>query len=91
MNKPLRAIQPEVDENGNVFGEFDANKQHPFPPGWLDRVVVRQSNIERLSSGDIVEIPSSVRLINYEVANFNHMIKNELFADLQVKILHDPR
>lgn len=84
-------ITPELNENGLVFGENDTDKKHPFKPEWLQRVVVRQSNIERMSSGTMVEDPSSVRVKPYEIEVFNMLIKTGGFGDLKVIILHDPR
>lgn len=86
-----QSITPELNENGMVFGENDKDKLHPFKPEWLQRVVVRQSNVERMSSGTMVEDPSSVRVKPYEAEVFTHLVKTGGFGDLKVIILHDPR
>lgn len=86
-----QSITPQLNEDGMVFGENDTDKLHPFKPEWLQRVVVRQSNVERMSSGTMVEDPSSIRIKPYEVESFNALIKTGGFGDLKVIILHDPR
>lgn len=87
-----KAYQLEENEDGKVFGELDVNKQHPFPKGWMGRVVVRQSAVEKLASGTIVEDPGSIRIMNYETEVFNRLGKTEFFVyPMKVTILHDPR
>ena len=90
--KPLRASQLEQNEDGDVFGKFDANKKHPFKPGWLEMVVVKQEIVETLSSGSVVVDPASIRIMPYDVATFNKLEKIEGFdKNTKVTILHDPR
>ena len=86
-----RAFQLEENEDGKVYGEGDVNKRHPFPKGWMGRVVVRQSQVETLTSGSVVEDPGSVRIMNYETEVYDKMVKTEGFLAYKIQVLHDPR
>lgn len=92
MGKRSKAYQLDEAEDDQVYGELDAKHQHPFPKGWMGRVVVRQVEIQKLNSGAIVEDPGTVKLMNYETEVMDHLEKKNLFdSNVKVTILHDPR
>lgn len=86
-----RAYQLDENDEGLVFGEGDEKKQYPFKKGWMANVVVKQSKVETLGSGAVVEDPSSIRVMNYEVEVYDKLIRTEGFGNLRVQVLHDPR
>lgn len=87
-----KAYQLEEAEDGQVYGEFDVKKQHPFPKGWMGRVVVRQVDVQTLNSGSVVEDPATVKVMNYETEVYDNLERKKLFSDnVKMSILHDPR
>ena len=89
--KQSRAYQLDENEDGLVFGASDSQKQYPFKKEWMGRVVVRQSEITQVGAGEYVEVPSSVRIMNYESEVYDKLVKTVGFGDLKVLVLHDPR
>lgn len=86
-----RAYQLDENEEGLVFGDGDTHKRHPFPKGWMGRVVVRQSDVTQVGAGEYVEIPSSVKVMNYEVDTYDKLVRTGGFGELKILVLHDPR
>jgi len=92
QNSPRKPqAQPQVDENGNTFGEFDTDKKYPFPVGWMGSVVVTQYNVFVAPSGQQMIDEGSRRLMPYTPAVFSKLVKDGGFEELQYFILHDPR
>lgn len=91
MGKLKKAYQLDEAEDGQVYGEFDVNKRHPFQKGWMGRVVVRQVEVTRLASGSIVEDPGTVRIMNYETEVMDTLERTKGFGATKYTILHDPR
>lgn len=88
---PQKVAKPEVNEDGNVFGEFDTDKKYPFPANWMGSVVVTQYNTFTAPSNTVQIDEGSRRLMPYEPATFNKLVKDKGFEDVQYFILHDPR
>lgn len=91
MAKQTKAYQLDEAEDGKVYGELDIKKQHPFPKGWMGRVVVRQVEVTKLASGAVVEDPGTVRIMNYETEVMDVLERDRAFGQTKYTILHDPR
>lgn len=89
--KQKRAYQLDENEDGLVYGDGDAHKKFPFPKGWMGRVVVRQSEVTQVGAGEYVEIPSSVKIMNYETEVYDQLIRTGGFGESKILVLHDPR
>jgi hypothetical protein len=87
-----KAYQLDEADDDQVYGEFDEKHLHPFPKGWMGRVVVRQVDVQQLASGSIVEDPGTIKIMNYETEVYNHLVEKKLFgSNVKVSVLHDPR
>lgn len=90
-NQPQRKANPEVNEDGQTFGEFDTDKKYPFPVGWMGNVVVTQYIVETMGSGHKQIDEGTRRTMPYEPASFTKLVETQGFNDMQYFILHDPR
>lgn len=88
---PRRVAQPEVNESGQTFGEFDTDKKYPFPVGWMGMVVVTQYNVFAAPSGQQMVDEGTRRTMPYEPASFTKLVETKGFNEMQYFILHDPR
>lgn len=88
---PRRIAQPEVNEDGKTFGEFDTDKKYPFPVGWMAMVVVTQYNVQTMGSGTTQIDEGTRKTMPYEPASFTKLVETQGFNELQYFILHDPR
>ena len=89
--QPQRKAKPEVDQDGNTYGEFDTKKQYPFPVGWMGQVVVTQYNVWQTPSGTTQADEGTRRTMPYEPAVFEKLVETQGFGDMSYFILHDPR
>jgi len=94
QEKPQPELQPEIvmiDGVKKMYGNRDEKKEYPFDLSWADGVVARHSEVDKIgASGDFAEIPSSIRLAVYDQRTFDNLKKNNGFAALQVRIIHQP-
>lgn len=86
-----KKAMPQVDGNGNVYGNKDEAQKYPFPIGWMGMVVVSQYNVVGTPGGAIVVDEPTRRTMPYEPFVFDKLQKDGGFGDLQYIILHDPR
>ena len=91
QQQPQRKAKPEVNAEGNTFGEFDTDKKYPFPVGWLGNVVVTQYNVFTAPSGQQMVDEGTRKTMPYEPASFTALVEKQGFGDLSYFILHDPR
>lgn len=91
MSKQQKAYQLDEAEDGKVYGELDVKQQHPFPKGWMGRVVVRQVDLANVGNNETVEIPSTIRVMNYETEVMDMLERTKGFGATKYTILHDPR
>ena len=100
-----QANKPKVDkvvnlspaEQGMMFGNMDDENEFEFDAKSADHFVVRQSRMEKLGSGAVVEDPKSIGYQFYDEQNFRRLSKEDdekksPFTEqgLTIKVLHDP-
>lgn len=89
---PSESLQKEANP-GFFIGNKDKKQSHQLPITWKNSVVVRESIEAKIgpNSKDVVEIPSSVKLMPYDASLFNEHVKNGMFEKKKTEIIHDPR
>ena len=83
----------EKEVSLKMFGNKDKVKKYGFPSTWSGMVVVRESVVSKIGpkDSDVVEIPSSVQVKPFDTSLFDMHVKNGMFKNKKVEILHDPR
>lgn len=88
---PKKLAQPELNEEGLMYGNKDTDQKFPFNADWAGSVVVSQFNVEIMGSGTKAVDEGTRRTKPYRPAIFDKLVADKGFNDMQYLILHDPR
>lgn len=69
----------------------ESQSSQQWPSDWLDRVIIRQWQIQPLN-GEFVVVPKTESVQTYYPEQYEKMLENRFFEDCSMKheVLHDP-